>query len=496
MAPTSTASTTKVSTGSLYQLDQAQTLKASTALLKHIKSKQHSSNDRSTKRNLLAVDGDTEDQEDAVADEDDVPVWLVVTTKKHIIDKKRLKPGKIKVPHSLNASPTSTICLITADPQRPFKDAIAHPSFPADLRPRITRVIGFSKLRTKYKSYESRRQLLGEHDVFLADDRVITLLPNILGKAFYKASAKRPVPVNIAGNERKLKDAKVAKPKEDEKSVATPQAIAQEVSTTLSTALVHLSPSTCTSVRVGKASWTPEKVAENIEAVVDGLVERFVAKKWRGVRGLHIKGPNTAALPLWLADELWMEEADVLDRVPAETGEVKAIEAPKKEKKRKAGDFPAAAAEHDAPNKEKKRKTADVAANKDDAPKKEKKKRKMTEAEAAEDDGPMKDKKQKTAAAAEEKTPKQSQPSAPEAPPKKANKRSSKPTSVKDDDLVAEIRLRKEKLARQKAEAVAAVQGEDVALPLETPSAEPGEKRKKKSGEGGKEKERKKAKKA
>ncbi|KAK4891182.1 hypothetical protein LTR28_002504, partial [Elasticomyces elasticus] len=95
---------------------------------------------------------------------------------------------------------------------------------------------------------------------------------------------------------------------------------------------------------------------DNIEAVVTGLVEKYVPKQWRGVRAFHIKGPNTMALPIWLADELWEDEADVLEEPKVDTfnkklgrkkskkgalsgGEaVQAIEAPVEDKKRKTID--------------------------------------------------------------------------------------------------------------------------------------------------------------
>ena len=52
-----------------------------------------------------------------------------------------------------------------------------------------------------------------------------------------------------------------------------------------------------------------------MEAVAEGLVNRFIPKGWRNVKSMHMKGPNTAALPIWLAEELWAEEDDVLDEV-------------------------------------------------------------------------------------------------------------------------------------------------------------------------------------
>lgn len=291
------------------------------ALLKHIKSEAKRKEASSTAKNLLADPVD--DSSDEVASISADPIWLVITTKKHIVDQKRLKPGKILLPHSLNILPTTTICLFTPDPQRTFKDAIAHPSFPSEFSARITRVIGISKLKARYKSFESRRQLLAEHDVFLADARIITLLPNLLGKTFYKSSSKRPIPVNLEPSRSQPKDSASSKrlpaPKPAEanstsaRSLAPPAQVAHEIQRTLSCAQVYLSPAATTSVRVGLASFSPEQIAENVDVVVSAMVDKFVTKKWRNVRAVHIKGPNTMALPVWLAEELWVDQTDVLE---------------------------------------------------------------------------------------------------------------------------------------------------------------------------------------
>lgn len=188
-------------------------------------------------------------------------------------------------------------------------------------------MLGLSKLKARYKSFESRRQLLAEHDIFLADTRIITFLPNILGKTFYKAGSKRPVPVTLEPSksgqrEPATKKALPAAKAESSnskiaRSIATPAQVAHEIERTLSCAQVHLSPAATTSVRVGLASFTTEQVAENVEALVNGMVEKFITKKWRNVRAIHIKGPNTMALPIWLAQELWIEEGDVLEELEA-----------------------------------------------------------------------------------------------------------------------------------------------------------------------------------
>jgi ribosome biogenesis protein UTP30 len=63
------------------------------------------------------------------------------------------------------------------------------------------------------------------------------------------------------------------------------------------------------------------------------MLEKFVTKGWRNVRSVHIKGPNTLALPIWLARELWVEEADVLEE--AEAARTAEGAAPRGKRKRK-----------------------------------------------------------------------------------------------------------------------------------------------------------------
>ncbi|KAH8803089.1 ribosomal protein L1p/L10e family-domain-containing protein [Xylogone sp. PMI_703] len=314
MAPKTTTLTTKVSSGSPYQLDKSQTLKASKALLKHIKESEKDKEKKSEKKNLLAAEDNEDDAED-----ESTPIWLTLTTKKHITNETKLKPSKVPLPHPLNTSASTTICLITADPQRTFKDIVASPAFPADLAPRITRVIGVSKIKAKFTQYEAQRKLFAEHDIFCADDRIITQLPKLLGKTFYKSTTKRPIPVSLQAPAPRSEGKRIARAKTDDAPRAgEPKQIAAEIEKAIRGALVHLSPSTNTSVRVGYASWEPEKVAENVEAVVTALTDKFVPQKWRGVKAIHIKGPETAALPIWLADELWVEDADVIDDAEAE----------------------------------------------------------------------------------------------------------------------------------------------------------------------------------
>lgn len=313
-------------------IDHAQTLKASKALIAHIKKAAKEKAEASSKRNLLeAVD----------EGESEKTIWLTLTTKRHISDKARLQPGKIPLPHSLNASAETTVCLITADPQRAYKNIVASDEFPAELRKKITRVIDVTKLKAKYSQYEAQRKLFAEHDVFLGDDRIINRLPKILGKTFYKTTLKRPVPVVLKPKARKV-DGKRAKPQkkqqEGEVNAGSAAEIAKEIEKALGSALVSLSPSTNTAVRVGFSDWTAEQLAANVEAVAGTIVDKWVPQQWRNVKGIYIKGPETAALPIWLTDELWLDGKDVIADAEGEARALKAAEKANIGKKRKTVD--------------------------------------------------------------------------------------------------------------------------------------------------------------
>ena len=48
----------------------------------------------------------------------------------------------------------------------------------------VSKVVGVSKLRTKYEPFEAKRTLCNSFDLFVADDRVIPSLPKLLGEAW------------------------------------------------------------------------------------------------------------------------------------------------------------------------------------------------------------------------------------------------------------------------------------------------------------------------
>ena len=325
-----------------HSLTTSQALRASQALVGHLQSELKRIRKSTTKRNLLDDSkGDSDDDEDDAGGEDEgTTIWLTLTTKQHIVDKSKLLPRRIIVPHSMNASENLNICLITADPQRPVKNIVSDPSFPPALASKITRVIGYTKLKARYKTFESRRQLLNEHDVFLADDRIITRLVETLGKAFYKGTVKRPIPIRIAHqnreNGRLVKQAKGKVTKEDKSASYAPIAVvAKEIQSAIDAVPVSLKPGTTVAVRVANSSFKPQQVADNVVVVTNAVIEKHVTKGWRNVKAIHIKGSNTAAMPIWLADDLWIDDEKVLQQQNhTEENDTKAIEAASAKRKR------------------------------------------------------------------------------------------------------------------------------------------------------------------
>lgn len=81
--------TTKVASGTPYQLDPAQVERAAKALVSHMKKHAEGKEVESAKKNLA----DDEDE----AEDNDQPIFLSVSTKKHISDTNRLKPTKMSV---------------------------------------------------------------------------------------------------------------------------------------------------------------------------------------------------------------------------------------------------------------------------------------------------------------------------------------------------------------------------------------------------------------
>jgi len=265
-----------------------QVLKASHALLKFVETQSASAAPK--KPNLLDDEAGETGSYGIYSSE---PVWLVVTTKKNIADKKELKPKAVKIPYPLLNPETTSALLLVKDPQRAYKDILLPSS------PTVRKVLGLAKLRTKFKTYETLRQLRDTHDLILADERIIPSLRAALGSSFLRTSTKVPIPVRIA--------TKSGKPTSQE-------VIDKEVKKAVEATYIHLGHTNSTNVRVGLVKHSAEKLVENVLAVIEYMItkKKCVKAGWNGVRGVYIKSGQSTALPLYLAPRIYDEDKDVI----------------------------------------------------------------------------------------------------------------------------------------------------------------------------------------
>ena len=49
----------------------------------------------------------------------------------------------------------------------------------------ITQVISLRELKVEYKQYEAKTSLCQKFDIFLVDERILRMVPKLLGKQFY-----------------------------------------------------------------------------------------------------------------------------------------------------------------------------------------------------------------------------------------------------------------------------------------------------------------------
>ncbi|WFD03500.1 proteasome-interacting protein cic1 [Malassezia obtusa] len=199
----------------------------------------------------------------------DHTVWLQVTVKE-LSAHRKVKPARIPLAHPL-LDESSSVCLLTKDPQREYKDLLLEKNIVS-----VNRVVGVEKLKGKFRPFDARRELARAHDLFLADERIVPLLPKLCGSVFYK-DRKFPVPVDLT-NKKQL-----------------PQAIATAIA---STYFVQ-NKGSCTAVKMGTlARHTPEELVENLRVALPQVVSKLPGK-WANVQNIEVKTGRSAALPIW-----------------------------------------------------------------------------------------------------------------------------------------------------------------------------------------------------
>lgn len=71
-------------------------------------------------------------------------------------------------------------CIIVKDPEETFKEKIQDLNIPC-----IGEALGYSRLVKEYNTFEEKRKLCKEYDLFFCDFRIYDILRKPLGKFFY-----------------------------------------------------------------------------------------------------------------------------------------------------------------------------------------------------------------------------------------------------------------------------------------------------------------------
>ncbi|KAJ6463323.1 ribosomal protein L1, partial [Mycena sanguinolenta] len=233
----------------------------------------------------------------------DQNIWLNVSVKK-IASAHKFKPVKIPIAHPLIDPRTTSICLITKDPQRKYKDLLTEHNIKF-----ISRVVGIEKLKGKFKPFEARRMLLRENGMFLADDRVVQLLPKLLGVKWFEAK-KQPIPVCLTRKDLKA-----------------------ELERAVSSTYMNQNQGTCTAIKIASSTHTPAQILDNLRLAIPAVVGT-IKGGWDNVKSLLVKSNSSAGLPVWTC-ELGVEPVadDVQASDDEEDEEMEVEEAPTKKRK-------------------------------------------------------------------------------------------------------------------------------------------------------------------
>ena len=209
-------------------------------------------------------------------DDDDAETYSVMVSTRRVPQRASNKLVPIPLPHPLLNLDVAEVCLIVKDHQgEGHKDAKRKVAEMEKCG--VAKVLGISKLRNNYKPHEAKRKLCDSYDLFLADARVLPLLPKLLGKTFFKKK-RQPVPVDLTKKDW---------PAQVRKAAAATYA--------------RRGAGTCVSVKVGRAAHSQKEIVANAMAAIDGVVDAVVARKWANVQSIFLKTTESVALPVYNA---------------------------------------------------------------------------------------------------------------------------------------------------------------------------------------------------
>lgn len=253
-----------------YNLDKTKILDFVSALLKIHEEKQ--SND---------VDDKTGEKKSQLFGAEETPVNLQISGIK-IAKESRKHLLKIALPH-IPLADNKDVCIFVKDLQKGLKvdheDSVNHfKDLISSQGVEVSSVISLRELKVEYKAFEAKTALCHRHEAFLADEKILRLLPKFLGKAFY-ARRKFPLPINL-----------------------TSKNLSKDVEKALRTVVVPLSnKGTCSMLRIGNTSMKPSHLVDNILQATEILAKKYPGG-WKNIRSIHLKTETSMSIPIHISN--------------------------------------------------------------------------------------------------------------------------------------------------------------------------------------------------
>lgn len=188
---------------------------------------------------------------------------------------------KVNLPHGLFTADTD-VCLFVKDLDKKSREfEVSEEHFSDMLLEKgvncVRKVIPLKALKLEYKPFEAKRNLSNEFDLFLADSRIIRLLPSLLGKNFF-GRKRNPIQVDLEAKDLK---------EEISKAVNNTRCILKNRG------------SSCL-VTVGYSDMTCDQIVENVLKTVEQLSQKFPGGP-NNIRSLHIKTTSSTSIPFYVS---------------------------------------------------------------------------------------------------------------------------------------------------------------------------------------------------
>lgn len=219
-------------------------------------------------------------------EDEDIPIYLQITSKKYLATSKVIKPRMLRLPHPVYDLEDTRVCLFVKD-NLFDEDALARIEIlKEDQLKNLAQIITVQDLKTKFHAYEARRKLLSEYDVFLTDSSIANMIPKLLGKTFF-GSSKFPLTISVTDNKKVSVDRLVS-----------------NVNKALNSVGYMLPMGVNMGMRLGMLGQDIDNLKENIHAITKFL-EKYP------IRLIQLKLKDSPSLPIYITDKIYSNE-DIL----------------------------------------------------------------------------------------------------------------------------------------------------------------------------------------